>query len=180
MLVSRWYCWIIKNSLKNRIEWINYFIHSSTVVSPGRNIKHPINFKTKVILMMRRMMLMMIITMIVILDNDNISFPLYIFICLFVHYLFMYYSFSYVVIYSITWFIYSFINSCTIDSDYYIAEHVLLFDNADDLLKPTSLAKDHFRNMLTQSLGCLNHNIKIIITSRWVFTRGITRLKLSQ
>ncbi|XP_041482391.1 uncharacterized protein LOC121429449 [Lytechinus variegatus] len=57
--------------------------------------------------------------------------------------------------------IYDWIRSCR-------EGHVFLFDNADDLLKPTSIAKDHFQNMLIQTLKWENNsNIKIIITSRY-------------
>ncbi|XP_003730369.2 uncharacterized protein LOC100888565 isoform X1 [Strongylocentrotus purpuratus] len=57
--------------------------------------------------------------------------------------------------------VYDWIKSCR-------EEYIFLFDNADDLLKPTSLAKDHFQNMLKQTLELQqNSNIKIIITSRY-------------
>ncbi|XP_071501365.1 uncharacterized protein [Diadema antillarum] len=48
-----------------------------------------------------------------------------------------------------------------------ITEYVLLLDNADDLLKPTSPTKDHFQNLLKQSVEIPNANVKIILTSRY-------------
>lgn len=51
-------------------------------------------------------------------------------------------------------------------------EYVLLFDNADDLLKPNSSAKNHFQNKLKETLEWPNPNIKIIITSRYEVNFG--------
>ena len=46
-------------------------------------------------------------------------------------------------------------------------ENVILMDNADELLQPLSLSRDHFINMMTDLLTTQNTKVKIIITSRY-------------
>ncbi|XP_022102016.1 uncharacterized protein LOC110985352 [Acanthaster planci] len=43
---------------------------------------------------------------------------------------------------------------------------ILLLDNADDILNPSSYSKDHFVNTLTDLLSITNHLVKILLTSR--------------
>ncbi|XP_072034457.1 uncharacterized protein [Amphiura filiformis] len=52
-------------------------------------------------------------------------------------------------------------------------ENVILMDNADELLQPLSLSRDHFMNMMLELMSTQNPKVKIIITSRYAMRRAL-------